>query len=154
MERNCLEGPKYKLRKVLHSHAQKYKNAQNVQHMHTNTQSLWILSKRSLLLLSSSAAGNLFYLNGASLCLSPAHLLTWYSAVAPKQNYHCMGWGNKWRSFPQMIMHSHVVLQFSDYGERETHTHKYAKSHRLKEGSKLYWSYIKVIPLTMSCGTT
>lgn len=37
------------------------------------------------------AAGNLLYLNGTSLCFSPAHLLMWYSAVAPKQSYHCVG---------------------------------------------------------------
>lgn len=75
-----------------HSHAHKYKNAENLQHMHTNAHSPFGFF---FLLLgcgsSCSAAGNLFYLNGTSLCLSPAHLLTWYSAVVHKQNYHCVG---------------------------------------------------------------
>lgn len=58
----------------------------------TCTQSLWFLSECWLLLLS---IGNLFYLNGASPCLSPARLLTWYSALVPKQNYRCVGRGKK-----------------------------------------------------------
>lgn len=66
--------------------------------------------------------------------------------------------GKKWRSFPQMITRSHTVLQFSDYRDDETHTHKqeYAKSHTLKRNGKLrpHVSYIKVIPLTVSCGTS
>lgn len=119
--------------------------------MHINAHSPFGFYLSGACSCSCSAAGNLFYLNGTSLCLSPAHLLTWYSAVAPKQNYHRVGWGGgeKWRSFPQMITHSHMVLQFSDY--RDTHTHMQRVEN---EGSKLCVSYIKVIPLTASCGTS
>lgn len=102
---------------------------------------------------SCSAAGNLFYLNGTSLRLSPAHLLTWYSAVVPKQNYHCMGWGGGWRgggrwgerSFSQMITHSHMVLQFSDYRDTDKHTYtheqEYAKS-RTRWNSMANWNHM------------
>lgn len=58
----------------------KCENAQNLGHMHIAAHS----SPFGFFYLkgdcSCSAAGNLFYLNGTSMCLSPAHLLTWYSS--------------------------------------------------------------------------
>lgn len=82
-------------------------------------QSLWFFYLKGD--CSCSAAGNLFYLNGTSMCLSPAHLLTWYSSQT-ELSLHGMRGGKKLRSSLRTIRLSHIVLQFSDYRDTETQT--------------------------------
>ncbi len=58
-------------------------------------------------------------------CASPLPI-TWRGTVPSFPNRIITAWdkgGKKWRSFPQMITRSHMVLQFSDYGATETHIH-------------------------------
>jgi len=96
------------------------KNAHNLQNKHINSNTHGPFGFYLGVSCSCAAAGNLFYLNGTSLCPS----LDEAQRRRSQQNYH----GGKWRSVrsdDNTLAHVFLLLfflQFSDYRDTETCT--------------------------------
>lgn len=138
-----------------------YKKEQNHQHMHTNAHSpfgFFFFSKQWLLLLGSWQ----FVLSKWDLPVPlPCPSLDVVQCHRSQTELSLRGMKEKMEKLPpddNALTHGFTIQWLQRHRNTHTHTHKqeYARSHTLKRSSKLKpcVSYIKVILLTASCGTS